>query len=179
MQFRKSWASSTKKTMNERRRPQKGQNGQSNSRRSSILARSFQTIYPYRDSARILANRDLRKVEQQVHLSHPKRTAERLHGRQRHKKAVCGNRRQPAAGECSRKDITMIPRKEAQRKGILKYLQERGKITPLEALNEFGCLRLSARIYELRQIGWDIETVKPDSGKKRYAVYLLKGEDDG
>ena len=40
-----------------------------------------------------------------------------------------------------------------QRKEILRYMRERGSITPLEALQHFGCLRLAARILELREEG--------------------------
>ena len=36
---------------------------------------------------------------------------------------------------------------------VLKYLKLYGSITPQEALTSFGCMRLSARIYELRQQG--------------------------
>lgn len=38
-----------------------------------------------------------------------------------------------------------------QNKMVLQYLKENGSITPIDAMREFGILRLSARIYELRQ----------------------------
>lgn len=36
---------------------------------------------------------------------------------------------------------------------ILRHLREHGSITPLEALREFGCMRLGARIYDLKRAG--------------------------
>lgn len=37
-----------------------------------------------------------------------------------------------------------------QNKMVLQYLKDYGSITPHDALREFGILRLSARIHELR-----------------------------
>ena len=36
---------------------------------------------------------------------------------------------------------------------ILQYMHENGSITPLDAMREFGCMRLGARIYDLKQAG--------------------------
>lgn len=36
---------------------------------------------------------------------------------------------------------------------ILRFMQENGGITQLEAAQEFGCFRLSGRIYDLKQRG--------------------------
>ena len=36
---------------------------------------------------------------------------------------------------------------------IKKYMEEHGSITQMEAVNEFNCYRLSARINDLRKIG--------------------------
>ncbi len=65
---------------------------------------------------------------------------------------------------------------ETQANAILRYMQthKRG-ITPLDALNICGCLRLSARIWDLRAKGFVIET-KPVKGKQ-YARYVLKKEE--
>ena len=46
----------------------------------------------------------------------------------------------------------------SQNKGILAYLQSGKSITPIEALKEFGCFRLSARIFDLRAMGHNIKT---------------------
>lgn len=50
---------------------------------------------------------------------------------------------------------------------ILAHLLEHETITPLEALSEYGCYRLGARIADLRKQGYDIET-KITSGKNRF-----------
>ena len=41
---------------------------------------------------------------------------------------------------------------------ILQYIHENGSITPLDAMREFGCMRLGARIYDLKQAGTRIIT---------------------
>ena len=48
-------------------------------------------------------------------------------------------------------------------------------ITPLEALHEFGCLRLAARIRDLRQTGMDIECKNVIRNGKRFARSRLRG----
>lgn len=60
---------------------------------------------------------------------------------------------------------------------VLHYLQQHGSITPMQALNELGCYRLGARIWELRDAGYpiDTETVSTPSGK-HYAKYVLVAE---
>jgi len=63
---------------------------------------------------------------------------------------------------------------ETQTAQILRHLEERGTITPMDALTDYGCFRLGARIYELRQRGYDIETEMVSSGGKRYARYRIK-----
>lgn len=41
---------------------------------------------------------------------------------------------------------------------ILKYLQEHGSITSMEAFHKFGVTRLAAIIFNLRERGHDIDT---------------------
>lgn len=50
----------------------------------------------------------------------------------------------------------------AQSDKILRYMQETGGITPMEAIEQFGCMRLAARISDLKAQGVPIkkETVK-------------------
>ena len=77
--------------------------------------------------------------------------------------------------------------KTSQCEKILTFLRECGSITPLDAIREFSCLRLGARIWDLKQKGYkirtDIESVKNRYGDTvHYARYtLLEGEseDDG
>lgn len=70
---------------------------------------------------------------------------------------------------------------ETQRAMIYKYLQDFGSITPLDALREFGCMRLGARICELRSIGLRIETERETAvnrygHKVSFARYRLQEE---
>jgi hypothetical protein len=56
---------------------------------------------------------------------------------------------------------------------ILKYLKTGKAITPLEALEKFGCFRLAARIDELRKRGYSINTHKLKVGKKLVGSYRM------
>ena len=56
-----------------------------------------------------------------------------------------------------------------QSEAILQHLQAGNVLTPLDALNKFGCFRLAARIIELRRRGYNIVT----EGDNNYAVYRL------
>jgi len=61
-----------------------------------------------------------------------------------------------------------------QAQQILQYLQDGNSITPLEALHKFGCLRLGARIWDLRNAGHIIKTEsyspKPNCSVARYRL---------
>lgn len=48
--------------------------------------------------------------------------------------------------------------KQTQCKQILDYLSSGGKLTPLDALQRFGCGRLAARVNDLRREGFDIKS---------------------
>lgn len=60
-----------------------------------------------------------------------------------------------------------------QEKQILQHLKKHHRITPIEALNEYGCFRLAARIHNLRAVGNHIETTYVANGNKKYAEYVL------
>ena len=66
---------------------------------------------------------------------------------------------------------------DSQARDILVHLVEKGPISPIEALEQYGCMRLGARIYDLRQLGIKIRSVitKNDNGK-RWSVYSLEVE---
>lgn len=66
--------------------------------------------------------------------------------------------------------------KMTQMEATLEYMKRYGSITPLEALNAFGCWRLSARIADLREDGYVIDTAIAE-GKKKYAIYSLCQEE--
>ena len=53
---------------------------------------------------------------------------------------------------------------------ILEHLKEHGDITSMEAFKKYGCTRLAAQIYELRQRGFNIMTVE-ETGKTRYGTH--------
>ena len=56
----------------------------------------------------------------------------------------------------------------SQNEKILKYLKtHRRGITPQQAYEKFGCLRLSGRIFDLREMGYDISSTLIDV-KNRY-----------
>jgi Helix-turn-helix domain len=57
---------------------------------------------------------------------------------------------------------------------ILEFLKAGNRITPIDALNLFGCFRLGGRVYDLRKAGYKIERdmIKLKNGK-RVAEYRL------
>lgn len=64
---------------------------------------------------------------------------------------------------------------KSQCERILKYLKRGRKLTQLKALRKFNCLRLGARIHDLKSRGHHIESemiTLPNN--KRVAQYYLK-----
>lgn len=63
----------------------------------------------------------------------------------------------------------------SQNKQIADYLNKGKKLTPIDALNKFGCFRLAARISDLRNEGMNIvtNTIKLKN-KKQIAQYSVK-----
>ena len=63
---------------------------------------------------------------------------------------------------------------------IVKYLHDFGSITPVQAMQDLGVMRLAARISDLEKNGWDIQHER-ETGRNRYgekttyAKYSLKG----
>ena len=62
---------------------------------------------------------------------------------------------------------------ETQKEAILRLLQSGKTITPLEALNLYGCYRLGARIWDLRNEGYVIRSENVKQGKKTFSSYKL------
>ena len=56
---------------------------------------------------------------------------------------------------------------------IRAHLESGKSITPLDALRDYGCFRLAARVDELRKIGLCITTEFVMRRGKRYASYRL------
>ena len=62
---------------------------------------------------------------------------------------------------------------------ILEYLENHRGITQAEAIEAFGCYRLGARMYDIRESGFTVERVMEEGvnrfGQKvRYARYFVK-----
>lgn len=60
-----------------------------------------------------------------------------------------------------------------QNAAILAHLEAGKPITPLQALERFNCLRLSARIYDLRCAGYPIESRRITRNGKSFAQYRM------
>lgn len=54
-----------------------------------------------------------------------------------------------------------------QKERILKYLEDWGSITPMEAMRDLGVMRLGARIWELIREGYPIVR-ETERSKNRY-----------
>lgn len=54
---------------------------------------------------------------------------------------------------------------------IRAWLLRGYKITPLQALQKWGCMRLGARIHDLRQEGMNITTTRITVNGKTFAQY--------
>lgn len=68
----------------------------------------------------------------------------------------------------------MKNRNPKQADQILAALERGESLTALDALNRFGCMRMSGRIYELKEAGVPVqdETIKLASGKHVKRYYL-------
>ena len=62
---------------------------------------------------------------------------------------------------------------KSQKEQIKRHLLVRKSITPIQALNMFGCFRLAAVIYKLKEEGMKIVTEINHQGKKQFAIYRL------
>ena len=56
---------------------------------------------------------------------------------------------------------------------ILKHLQSGKTLTPIDALNLFGSLRVGARIKNLRDLGHNVITEMISQGGKTFARYSM------
>ena len=71
----------------------------------------------------------------------------------------------------SPRERTMSTKSQAEK--ILAHLKTGKTISPLEALERFGCFRLGGRIYDLKKQGHVIETKTVTKNGKHYAEYRL------
>lgn len=76
----------------------------------------------------------------------------------------------------------MSKKKKSQEEIILSHLKRSPKsgITSMEAFRRYGITRLSGRIYDLKERGYKIVSVKETNKEtgSTYARYILKGEVD-
>ena len=68
--------------------------------------------------------------------------------------------------------------KQSQSAQILESLLRGERLTPIDALERFGCFRLGGRIYDLRKAGYGVksEMIETKSGK-HVACYWLDLDD--
>jgi len=59
-------------------------------------------------------------------------------------------------------------REKSQNALILDWLKKGNTITPIQALNMFGCFRLGARIFNLRRLGHRINGQRVKVGDKTF-----------
>lgn len=55
---------------------------------------------------------------------------------------------------------------------IRRHLTEHNSITPIEALRRYGCFRLAARIRDLRDQGFCVQTVMVERNGTRFTKYV-------
>lgn len=63
--------------------------------------------------------------------------------------------------------------KDSSTQRLRRWILSGKPITPLQALDKFGCLRLGARIMDLRNEGYNIVTKMVEKNGKRFARYKL------
>lgn len=68
-----------------------------------------------------------------------------------------------------------------QNERIIRHLKDYGSITSLEAINEYGILRLASRICDLKAKGYDIKSEPVKSVNRygetiHYARYTINGK---
>ena len=71
-----------------------------------------------------------------------------------------------------------------QTEQVLMYIKQFGSITSLQAFKDLGCTRLSARIADLKEAGYEFECTRKTSrnrfGEKvSFTEYKLKGKTNG
>ena len=70
-----------------------------------------------------------------------------------------------------------VPKKRTQCDVVLRYIQKFGSITALQAMEAFQCYRLAARIKDLRDMGYSIETHTDENKKGTHARYTIPEEE--
>lgn len=76
-------------------------------------------------------------------------------------------------------DMEEKNRKSTQNQRILAHLFANGAITPMDALRQYGVMRLGARIYDLKKMGVPIVREMVYDDGVGYARYRLEDDDAG
>lgn len=63
----------------------------------------------------------------------------------------------------------------SQKEKVLKYLQSGKTLTPIQAMNWWGVMRIGARIWDLRDEGYNITTTMKEV-KNRYGQKCMVAE---
>jgi len=67
-----------------------------------------------------------------------------------------------------------MKRPNSQNMLVLRHLNEKGGLKPLDALRLYGVYRLAARIHDLRELGIDIRTLRYKDGHNKWRTrYVL------
>lgn len=61
----------------------------------------------------------------------------------------------------------------SQTQKILNHLHKGKSLNPLQSLKLYGCFRLAARISDIKEMGYSIETKMVEENGKRFASYKL------
>lgn len=75
------------------------------------------------------------------------------------------------------KDMEEKNRKSTQNQRILAHLFANGAITPMDALRQYGVMRLGARIFDLKKMGVPIVREMVYEDGVGYAKYRLEDDD--
>jgi len=72
-----------------------------------------------------------------------------------------------------------MAKKLTQKQKVLRHLQQIGALTPVQAFFDYSIMRLAAIVFDLKEDGYDIETIMLKSTNKfgepvSYAQYKLK-----
>lgn len=71
-----------------------------------------------------------------------------------------------------------VPTMTPQNADVLEYMRAHGKITTMDAITKLGCTRLSARIWDLKHLGYQIgerdrSRKSPNGTVKHWREYYL------
>lgn len=62
---------------------------------------------------------------------------------------------------------------KTQSENILAHLESGIPLTPIDALNLYGCFRLASRVHDLRKDGYDIHMKPVTANGKTFASYYM------